>query len=57
MFFEATLEALSQVIDVRNPYALLSALKRVGVKNLSGAFGYDDSDVIVTDYHLCSHEY
>ena len=57
MFFEATLEALSQVIDVRNPYALLSALKRVGIKNLTAAFGKDDSDVIVTDYNLFSHEY
>ena len=35
----------------------VAALKRVGIKNLTAAFGKDDSDVIVTDYNLFSHEY
>lgn len=52
MFFQATLEALSEHIDVTNPYALLSALKRVGIGNLTAAFGKDDCKVIPTDYSL-----
>lgn len=55
LFFENVLEALAEHIDVTNPYALLCALKRVGMKNLTAAFGKDSPHVIETDYTLYSH--
>lgn len=57
LFYESTLEALSDHIDVENPYALLSALKRVGIENLTAAFGKDDKDIIITDYNLFPHDH
>lgn len=55
LFFEGTMEALSNHIDVENPYAVLSALKRVGIANLTEAFGRMDRDSIIADYNLFEH--
>lgn len=55
LFFEASMEALSNHIDLENPYAMLSALKRVGIANLTAEFGRMDRDSMIADYHLFDH--
>lgn len=57
LFFESTLEVLSQYIDVTNPYAFLLALKKVGIANLTKAFGKDDKNIIVADFNLYPSPY
>ncbi|WP_130862624.1 hypothetical protein [Bacilliculturomica massiliensis] len=57
MFFESTLEVLSDHIDIDNPYAVLSALKRVGIGNLTDALGRMDRDSIIADYNLFEHDH
>ncbi|MEG1389019.1 MAG: hypothetical protein RSD07_01540 [Angelakisella sp.] len=51
LFFEATLEYLSNFIDITNPYAMLLAVKTVGMGQLTANFAQKDcTNLIVTDY-------
>ena len=53
-FSEAVLNAFSSYIDISNPYAVMLAIKKVGVKNLIDSFAYDN-DAIETDFAHFEH--
>ena len=53
-FSEAVLNAFSSYIDINNPYAVMLAIKKVGVKNLIDSFAYDN-DAIETDFAHFEH--
>ena len=53
-FSEAVLSAFSSYIDISNPYAVMLAIKKVGVKNLVDSFAYDN-DAIETDFAHFEH--
>lgn len=57
LFSEAVLTALSDHMDVENPYGVLTALKRIGIGSLTQAFGKMDPDVIEADYNLFDHHH
>ena len=53
-FSEAVLNAFSSYIDINHPYAVMLAIKKVGVKNLIDSFAYDN-DAIETDFAHFEH--
>ena len=56
LFFEATLEYLSGFINVQDPYAMMLAVKKVGIKNLVDRFARkNDLNIIIADYGLYEH--
>lgn len=56
LFFEAVLSYLSNFIDVENPYAMVLAVKKVGMKRLVEEFAQKDAaDLIPADYNLYEH--
>ncbi len=56
LFFEAVLEYLGGFIDVENPYAMLLAVKEIGIKYLTERFERkQDTEIIIADYNLYEH--
>lgn len=56
LMFEAVLTYFGSFIDVENPYQMLLAIKKIGMKPLVERFaGKNDLNIITADYNLYSH--